>query len=354
MRADPLFEQDSDPKRPYRVLIVKLTSMGDVVHTLPVVQDLLRWRDDIVVDWVVEEPFADIVRRAGGIRRVIPCNFRKWFRNPFSPTHRAQWKAFVATLRSERYDAVFDLQGLSKSALVAGMARMTIPGQRIAMANRTEGSSYEVLTRLAADVAIRLEPHVHAVTRGRLLCAKSQNYELPATLDFGLHVAKRQGTATAKVMLVTGSSRANKTWPTGHWAAMVGQLSQQGMTSLLVHGTEPELAECKRIMALLGADAKVVLLPRLALSDLIDEMAQCQGVIGIDSGLSHLGVALGLQVVQIYNFDTAWRTGPLASPHQQSVFGRPSPSVDQVMNAWRSVTAAGDPVPDPKAQALPV
>jgi heptosyltransferase I len=352
MRTDPLFELDSDPKRPYRVLIIKLTSLGDVVHTLPVVQDLLAWRDDIVVDWVVEEPFADIVYRAAGIRNVITCNFRKWIRNPFSPTHRAQWKAFVKRLRSERYDAVFDLQGLSKSALVAGMARLTIPGQRIAMANRTEGSSYEVLTRLAADVAIRLEPHVHAVTRGRLLCAKSQNYEVPPLLDFGLHVAKRQDPGTTKLMLVTGSSRANKAWPTDHWASVIGQLSQQGLTSVLVHGTDPELAECKRIMAMLGADAQVVLLPRLALSDLMDEMAQCEGVIGIDSGLSHLGVALGLRVVQLYNFDTAWRTGPFNAPHQQSVFGRPRPSVDQVMDAWRAVKAAGAPVLDSKAQAL--
>lgn len=336
MRNDPLFIEDSDPNRPFKVLIVKLSSLGDVIHTLPVVADLHQYRDDIVVDWVVEPAFADLVAQCKGLRKVVPCNLRKWVRSPFSASTKTEWKAFVADLRSERYDAVFDLQGLSKSALVMGMAKLTIPGQRIAMANKTEGSSYERLTRLAADVAIRLEPHVHAVTRGRLLCAKSQNYAVPERLDFGLAKAAPNPQAH-QVMLLQGSSRPNKSWPQAHWVALAQRLARQRLTSVLVHGSDAELAQCQGIVAAVGGSAPIQILPRMGLAALREAMAQCKGVIGVDSGLSHLAVALDLPHVQIYNFDTAWRTGPLDTQRQAAVVAQPTPGVDAVWTAWQTV-----------------
>lgn len=338
MRADPLFELDSDPKRPFRVLIVKLSSLGDVIHTLPVVHDLLAYRDDLVVDWVVEEAFADLVQRHPGVRKVIPVRLRRWARRLFLGQSRTEWKAFVADLRSERYDAVFDLQGLSKSALVSAFARTTIPGQRIAMGNRTKGSSYEVLTRLAADVAIRLDPHVDAMTRGRLVCAKSQNYPLPVQLDYGLQTGRAEQSLEGQVMLLTGSSRANKSWPQAHWAALVAHLNAQGLGCVLVHGDDKELAQCEQLLKQCGHDAKLRILPRMGLGAVLDHMASSSGVIGVDSGLSHLAVALDLPHVQIYNFDTAWRTGPQDRARQVSVFARPTPSVEQVVQAWHKVS----------------
>ena len=82
------------------------------------------------------------------------------------------------------------------------------------------------------------------------------------------------------------------------------------------------------------------MLPRLPLDELTEQLAQCAGVIGVDSGLSHIAVALDLPHVQIYNFDTAWRTGPLPDSmgeegaRQLSVFAQASPSVSQVWKAW--------------------
>ena len=339
MRADPLFVLDSDPKRPFRVLIVKLSSLGDVIHTLPVVHDLLGYRDDLVVDWVVEEAFADLVGRHPGVRKVIPVRLRRWARHLFMGQSRTEWKAFVAELRSERYDAIFDLQGLSKSALVAAFSRTTIPGQRIAMGNRTKGSSYEVLTRLAADVAIRLDPQVDAITRGRLVCAKSQNYPLPKEMDYGLQTRPPAQSLAGEVMLVTGSSRANKAWPQAHWTAMVAHLNAQGLGCALVHGDDKELAQCNKLVEQCGPQARVRVLPRMGLGEVMDHMASSEGVVGVDSGLSHLAVALNLPHVQIYNFDTAWRTGPQDRTRQVSVWARPTPSFEQVVQAWQRVSA---------------
>ena len=150
-----------------RVLIVKLSSLGDVVHSMPAVQDIRRALPDARVDWVVERSFAPLVQRCEGVDNVIGCELRRWRKSPLSAQTRAEWKSFSDQLRSQAYDAVIDLQGLTKSALVARTVRLAPEGRRIAMANRTDGSSYERPTRWVADVAITLPVHVHAVTRGR-------------------------------------------------------------------------------------------------------------------------------------------------------------------------------------------
>jgi heptosyltransferase-1 len=323
-----------------KILIVKLSSLGDVVHAMPAVQDIRRALPQAQIDWVVEKGFAPLVQRCAGVRRVIPCELRRWRKAPLAATTRAEWKAFKTELQAEAYDAVIDLQGLSKSALVAWLARLAPGGRRYALANRTEGSGYEAPTRWVADVAIRIEPHVHAVHRSRLLCARALGYELPSEEVFGLHA----GTAPAKaaparpcVALVHGSSRADKQWPVTHWLELARRLDAAGFDVALLHGTDDEQ---RRSEALAREMAHAVVWPRLALDALTDALGGCAGVIGVDSGLSHIAVALDLPHVQLYNFDTAWRTGPVARTRQRCVYAQPVPAVEAVWSAWLDVSRA--------------
>ena len=339
------------------ILIVKLSSLGDVVHTLPVVQDILAVRPDAQIDWAVEPSFAPLLAPllGSGLRRVIPCNLRRWRKSIFSVATRVEWRAFKCALQAESYDAVLDLQGLSKSALVAYLARLAPGGKRYAMANRTEGSAYEAPTRWLADVAITLEPHIHAVQRGRELSARALGYPLAAAPDYGLNRATALvGIAQADpeiIAFVHGSSRADKQWPLENWVVLGRQLNALGYRIALPHGSADELATSQAIAAALNGDDErssderggAIVWPRLPLDELTQHLAQCAGVIGVDSGLSHIAVALDLPHVQIYNFDTAWRTGPLggtasanAPPRQRSVFAQPSPSVQAVWDAWLS------------------
>ncbi|MEK9953642.1 MAG: glycosyltransferase family 9 protein [Curvibacter sp.] len=115
------------------ILIVKLSSLGDVVHAMPAVQDIRRAFPQAHIDWVVEKGFAPLVQRCAGVRRVIPCELRRWRKAPLAATTRAQWQAFKTELQAEAYDAVLDLQGLTKSALVAWLARLAPGGRRYAM-----------------------------------------------------------------------------------------------------------------------------------------------------------------------------------------------------------------------------
>ena len=322
-----------DRQAPLKVLIVKLSSLGDVVHAMPAVMDIQAAFPHAQIDWVVERGFAPLAARCAAVQRVIPCDLRRWRKAFFKANTRAQtrteWQAFKADLQQEAYDVILDLQGLTKSALVAWLARTAKGGKRYALANRTDGSGYERPTRWVADVAVPITPHVHAVARGRMLCAQALGYDVPAQLTYGLGQAAAQRKPI--VALVHGTSRADKEWPLSHWHELGLRLKQQGFDVVLPHGNE---AERIRSVAMAEMLPGAQVWPRLSLDDLTTEMAQCTGVIGVDSGLSHIAVALDLPHVQIYNFDTAWRTGPEGLPHQSSVTDCPTPSVDTVWQAW--------------------
>lgn len=327
-----------------RVLIVKLSSLGDVVHAMPAVQDVRRTQPGVQMDWVVERAFAPMVSRVEGIARVIACDLRRWRKNPLAEQTRREWGAFRSELQSQRYDAVIDLQGLTKSALVSWLAHTTPQGQRIGMANQTEGSGFEAPARWVADRAIRLETHVHAVDRARLVCSRAMGYAMPQSLEFGLQagtLAVARGAPVADavqtrgrpvVALVHGTSRADKEWPLAHWIELGQRLNHQGFAVALAHGNAAERATSQAIAAQL---ADVWVWPDMALDALTDTMATCAGVVGVDSGLSHIAVALGLPHVQIYNFDTAWRTGPQRDANQRSVYAPGGPGVDAVWQAWQ-------------------
>lgn len=327
------------------ILIVKLSSLGDVVHTMPAVQDILARFPQAKIDWVVERAFAPLVTRCTGVNRVIPCELRRWRKSPLSAATRSAWHAFKQDLQTQAYDWVIDAQGLTKSALVARCAKLTPQGQRVAMANRTDGSGYEAPTRWVANRAYTMPAHCHAVTRSRILCAMVLNYEMPVALSFGLKPLVNQGSLAPeneakRVAFVHGTSRADKEWPFEHWVALGQRLKAQGLGVDLLHGND---AEESRAHALAQRIDGAVVWPRLSLDALTDRMASCAGVIGVDSGLSHIAVALDLPHVQIYNFDTAWRTGPLtqalqdAHARQQTVFAQPTPDVNAVWQAWNEV-----------------
>lgn len=329
-----------------RILIVKLSSLGDVVHAMPAVQDLRTHTPGVQIDWVVERAFAPLVSRVEGVGRVIACDLRRWRKTPLSQQTRSEWRAFKAELQSEAYDAVIDLQGLTKSALVSWLARTSAQGQRFGLANQTEGSGFEAPARWVADQAISLEPHVHAVDRARLLCARALGYAVPATLHFGLvpgalaavhrPLTPLNPFAPRKpvVALVHGTSRADKQWPVDHWVELGKRLNHSGFEVALAHGTAVEKATSEAIAAQL---TNAWVWPTMALDALTDTMARCAGVVGVDSGLSHIAVALGLPHVQIYNFDTAWRTGPQGDLPQVSVVASPWPDIDAVWHAWEQL-----------------
>jgi heptosyltransferase-1 len=271
------------------------------------------------------------------VNRVIPCDLRKWRRQWWTVQTRQAWRSFQQDLQSKAYDAVIDLQGLSKSALISKLAKLSPNGKRYAMANRTEGSAYEAPTRWVADVALPCEWHSHALDRARHVCAQALGYALPNHLQTGLQALPHPDVQARTVALVHGSSRADKAWPLAHWQVLGQALQAQGFQLALPHASDAELQTAQ---AVASACPGAVIWPRCDLVELTQRLAACEGVVGVDSGVSHIAVALGLSHVQIYNFDTAWRTGPKGCAWQQSVFAMPTPSPEAVLSVFAACMAS--------------
>ncbi len=325
-----------------KILIVKLSSLGDVVHAMPAVQDIRAAFPDATIDWVVEPAFAPLVRRVAGVHRVIECAIRRWRRSWWTGATRAEWRAFKAQLQQEQYDAVIDLQGLAKSAIVTRLAR----GTRFGLANQTEGSSYEPLAGWLVNHAIRVEPHIHAVDRARVLVGAALGRPPEGAPKYGLNPKQRVfRTETPTVAFVHGTSRDDKLWPVDHWVQLGKRVIEAGWRIALPQGSELEQTRAELIAAGLQFEKAfhVDVWPAMSLEAVLDRLALTQGVIGVDSGLSHIAVALDLPHVQIYNVPTAWRTGPLLAHghrHQVVLEGPPTPSVQAAWLAWSNVLVA--------------
>jgi heptosyltransferase-1 len=329
-----------------RVLIVKLSSLGDVVHAMPAVQDLRRAHPEAHIDWRVDPGFAPLVRRVDGIDEVIAAPLRRWRGAWWTGAVRKEFGALRARLARTPYDAVIDLQGLTKSALLARFARLAKGGHRYGLGNRTDGAGWEPAARWLVDRPIRLEPHVHALDRSRRLVAQALGFEIETPPHYGLRATPlRPPHSAPTVAFVHGTSRDDKLWPQAHWVTLGKRLLAAGWRIALPQAGEAEQTRAEMIAASLQFERapQVEVWPSLTLDAVLDRLAGVQGVIGIDSGLSHIAVALGLPHVQIYNFPTAWRTGPLpahGNARQVSVEGRHVPTPDAVEAAWRGVMPA--------------
>ncbi len=320
-----------------QLLIVKLSSLGDVVQTAAVVQDVLCRFPDAQIDWVVEEAFAPLVALVGGVRRVIPIGQRRWRKSRWSAATRRARAAFVQDLQAQTYDVVLDFQGLIKSALVARQARLRPGGFSASFANGSDACSYEWPVRWLLRRSFPMPQRIHAVARYRLLAALALGY----TTDDAARVRWLLAPVAAPhktIVFAHGTTRADNEWSPANWLALGQQLIAQGFALALPQSNDAEQARAQALVQAWGPQASVW--PRESLADVTRRMAACAGVIGVDSGLSHIAVALGLPHVQIFSQDRAWRAGPVGLAHQLAVGGRLTPDVAAVEQAWESVWAA--------------
>jgi heptosyltransferase-1 len=327
-----------------RILIVKLSSLGDVIQTMAVLPDVLEVFPNAQVDWVVEEAFAPLVQLAHGVRAVIPVGQRRWRKSYFSAATRAERQLFYARLRQDAYDAVIDFQGLIKSAWVGRAARLASGGFSTTYANGSDACSYEWPVRYLLQRSVPMPQRIHAVARYRLLAAQALGYshmpllQLPARYAWLLGAQPQGVNGVPEVVLAHGTTRTDNEWPDAHWLALARQLVTEGFSVGLPHAGPRELARVQALAQSLGPAACVW--PALGLDALACRMAASAGVVGVDSGLSHLAVALDLPHVQIFSQDRAWRAGPVGRDYQTVVGGAHAPDVAQVWERWQAVVAA--------------
>jgi heptosyltransferase-1 len=274
------------------ILLIKTSSLGDVVHNLPVVGDIRARFPSARIDWVVEEAYSDIVGMHPGVHRTIPVALRRWRGNLLKPAHWREFGQFRRALSGARYDCVIDTQGLIKSALLARAASGTRHGFAAA-------SAREPLAARFYDVTHVVPRDLHAVVRNRRLAALALGYALPAALDYG--IALPTGLAPSEprpyCVLLHASSSTGKLWPETAWERLGGELGRQGYASILPWGNAAERERSERIARALR---EAVVPPAQGILGMACLLAGAKAVIGVDTGLSHLAAALGCPVVALY------------------------------------------------------
>lgn len=311
-----------------RILLVKTSSLGDVIHNLPVVTDLRKNFPQALIDWVVEESFADIPRLHPGVHAVVPVAWRRWRRSLLARQTWREMRAFLDELRQEQYDLVIDTQGLLKSALIARLAY----GRHCGYA---PDSAREPLAARCYDATFSVARNLHAVARNRQLVAQAAGYALHNEPDYGLAVSPAP-TFSKTVMLLTATSRADKLWPEECWIALGQALHAQGLRCLLPAGAA--LAEQARAARLAQAIPDARALPPQGLRELAAVMANARLVIGVDTGLAHLAAALQQPVVALFCASDPALTGVMAAHHAVNLGARGAPpQVADVLAAVQTV-----------------
>lgn len=297
-----------------RILFVKTSSLGDVVHNCPAVTDAARHLPGAAIHWVVEESFADVARLHPAVARVIPVAIRRWRSALARPATWAELAAFRRRLRAERYDCVIDTQGLVKSALVARLAR----GPRHGF---DRAGAREPLATRWYDEVHAVAPSLHAVERNRRLAAAALGYTAEGACDYGLAAPGDPPLALPGpyAVLLTMTSRADKLWAEERWRALGRWLAARGILSVLPWGSVAERERCARIAA---AVPGAIVPPRMELAVLARLLARARCTVGVDTGLAHLAAALGVPALGIFCGSDPALTGLRAGPRARNIGAR--------------------------------
>lgn len=322
-----------------KILLVRVSSLGDVLHNLPIVADIRRHYPDAVIDWVVEESYVSLVRLNPHVRKVIPFALRRWKRGLRDPAVRAELRGFFRDLRAERYDYVFDTQGLIKTGLIMAAARVRAGGQKIGMANGTKDSGYEGVSRIFHTKSVPVPLRTHAVARGRQVVAASLGYAVDTLPDFGLRAPDPAETTGRPGWMPRGdyavffhaTARAAKKWPFDDWVALGRALAP--LTVLLPWGSPAERADAERLAEALPY---ATVLPKLSMMDAVELARHARLAVGVDTGLTHIAAAFVRPTVEIYADSPRWKTEGNWSPRIVNLgdAGAP-PGVDEVVASAR-------------------
>lgn len=292
-----------------RVLIVKTSSMGDIIHMLPALTDAGRALPGIRFDWIVEDTFVEIPRWHPLVDQIIPVSLRRWRKSLFAKQTRVEWKAMRQQLKKAKYDLVLDAQGLMKSAFLTWFA----DGRR---AGLDWSSARESMASLFYQEKYTVDFYQHAITRMRQLFSQALGYALPdMPPDFGINTAVFDNTnqyADEKYLVfLHGTMWVTKQWPEAYWIALAKLAAAHGYKIKMSGGNAEEVARAERIASTCSA---IQVIPRMRIGEMAALLVHSQGAVAVDTGFGHLAAALTVPTVSIYGPTNPEYTGALG-PH---------------------------------------
>ena len=309
-----------------RILVIRTSSLGDIVHMLPAVSDIAHYVPDAQIDWLVEESFAEIPAWHPAVKQVITVAQRRWRKAWWSAAVKKERRMLAQQLRSAPYDVVLDMQSLLKSAWLARQ----VQGVRHGLDLR---SAREPLAALFYEVRHRVNFWQPAVTRQRELASLTFGYQFSGAPDFGLHSLAQAASDSNQnyVVIMPSASRDDKLWPAEDWQAVFKRLRDAGCTLRVLAGNAKETERAKALVA--GLDGAEVM-PRMSLTAVAHLLAGARLMVGLDSGLTHLSSALGRPTIAIYRASSPIRTPLIGASYTASLGDQGAPpSRDAVLAA---------------------
>lgn len=312
------------PEQP-NILLIKTSSMGDVIHNLPVVTDIRRVHPDARIGWVVEENFSQLPALHSGVAEVIPIAMRRWRKSWWQS--RNEMRTVCHDLRNRHHDLALDTQGLLKSALFTRCTHATRCGY-------DWDSAREPLASLCYDRKFAVPKNLHAVERNRRLAGLALGYVPEGLPDYGIRAPRLTLPwllDAPYAVLLHATSRDDKLWDEQNWIALGQRLHDIGLRAVLPWGSEKEKMRGERLAA---AIPDAICSPRLDLNQAASLLGHAHGVVGVDTGLAHLAAALDVPTVGIYTATDPGLTGLYAGNRAINLGGKnQSPSVDTVLAA---------------------
>lgn len=299
-----------------KILIIKTSSLGDVIHALPAIVDAKRALPELQIDWMVEERFRPIIELHPLIHRVIPMAWRRWRKKIFCSLFSKEFSNFITALRKEKYDAVIDLQGLMKSASCARVAR----GTRCGYDRR---SIREPLASFFYNRRFSVARNQHAVNRNRQLLAQSLNYTIASDLpDYGFQreALLAGNNEPAYIAFIHGTNWTTKQWPEQYWRSLTKLMLAAGYQVKIIWGSPEEHERSKRIANDL---AGVEVIPFLDSVGVAKILAHAKGAVSVDTGFAHLTEALNVPMISLYGATSTALTGPLGEKQKALVSDLP-------------------------------
>jgi heptosyltransferase I len=342
-----------------KILLVKLSSLGDVLHNLPIVWDLRKRLPDAQIDWIVEEAYVHLLEPLRttaafrGIDRIIPVAFRRLRKNLLSLRTWREFFAMRKLLQFTTYDVVLETQGLLKSALVCALAKKSNNAAVAGLGNATEHSGYEPMARMFYTESVHVPVKCHAIDRSRWVMCSAFDWpmlnrndelprfypqefikQLPPLLFEGLKKTN-QGIPMPYVVCFHSTARAAKRWPNEHWVELGKALSSQGYQLIFPWGSSDEM----RVSALIASQIPGAIVPRaFTIDEAYSLVTHAALTVGVDTGLTHLSAVLGKPTVEIYCDSPRWKTEGYWSKVIANVGDhKKSPSLDDVLGAVRTI-----------------
>ncbi|MES2200124.1 MAG: lipopolysaccharide heptosyltransferase I [Chlamydiota bacterium] len=291
--------------RQRRVLIIKLASMGDLVHLLPALTDAKKADPNIIFDWVVDTHFAEVASWHPAVHNIFLTNHRKWRSSLFTKKTRSEFSALMNQLKSNSYDLIIDAQGNLKTALLS----LLIQGKTVGF---DSSSTPEWGSHFFYGKKVSSSKSLHAISRLRELFAGALDYQLPPTApDYQIDIDKLTPPSIsippAYLFFVPIASFSSKLWPDGSWDQLITQATIFNYPIFIPWGNEKERQRALK----LSHHTNVLVLPKLSLSEIGYLLLHAKAVISVDTGLSHIAAALSTPCITLYGATDPALTGTL-------------------------------------------